>query len=61
MPASQQEIGSVKHCQHAAEKGLVEAQYNLGLMYATGLGVARDVKVRSGRYRPTLGSSSMSG
>ena len=32
----------MKHCQHAAEKGLVEAQYNLGLMYATGLGVARD-------------------
>ena len=32
----------MKHCQHAAEQGLVEAQYNLGLMYATGHGVVRD-------------------
>ncbi len=37
MPASQQENASVRHCQHAAEQGRVEAQYNLGLMYATGL------------------------
>ena len=32
----------MRHCQHAAEQGRVEAQYNLGLMYATGLGVVRD-------------------
>jgi TPR repeat protein len=42
MSTAQQEFPSVEQCQHAAEQGAVEAQYNLGLMYATGLGVARD-------------------
>ena len=31
--------------ERAAEKGKVEAQYDLGLMYATGRGVARDYVV----------------
>ena len=34
---------AVKWCQHAAEQGLPEAQYNPGFMYESGKGVAQNL------------------
>jgi TPR repeat protein len=48
---SRDDVEAVRWLRQAAEQGLAEAEYNLGIMYARGRGVARDAEQSAHWYR----------